>query len=473
MKMILNSLFSLRWAVLLGMAGMVLPAQSPIGTIISEQSRTSFTMQGAGARAMGLGGAFIAVADDATAVSFNPAGLAQLLKPEVSFVARGAKREVAYEDVATTAGAKRLLVSDSLISNTQLDPLFFAATVPLRLGDRTLSLQLSLQKLISLSESDTRDLTELPQDITAASVPSRLTQSINQSGQIDVYSFAMAYEASQRILLGFSVNVWRGTWDLDSRSSKTSGTSKSYVNFSQSNHLDGSNFNLGLIWRWPTWSLGLVHRTAFHATYSFGTVLDTSALAKPSVNKSIETGLHWPSTTGIGLAYRPWERWLFASDITRTAWSTARHSSSRPSLDGLNFFDLDKGTRTPDSTDFHIGVERILLTTSGSVIPLRLGYSREPQPVVDRVTGEQRVINGLTLGSGLKRGAYTVDLAYRFGWGTRRTSQFLDVDQILSKTPPTSLGTERLREHRVDVSFNIQFERQPVERLLRHLFVGD
>ena len=41
---------------------------------------------GSGARALGMGGAFIAVADDATAASWNPAGLAQLTKPETSVV---------------------------------------------------------------------------------------------------------------------------------------------------------------------------------------------------------------------------------------------------------------------------------------------------------------------------------------------------------------------------------------------------
>ena len=41
---------------------------------------------GSGARAIGMGSAFIAVADDATAASWNPAGLTQLRKPEVSFV---------------------------------------------------------------------------------------------------------------------------------------------------------------------------------------------------------------------------------------------------------------------------------------------------------------------------------------------------------------------------------------------------
>ena len=47
---------------------------------------SSFNPVGSGARALGLGGSFIAVADDATAASWNPAGLIQLRKPEVALV---------------------------------------------------------------------------------------------------------------------------------------------------------------------------------------------------------------------------------------------------------------------------------------------------------------------------------------------------------------------------------------------------
>jgi len=41
---------------------------------------------GSGARALGMGRAFIAVADDATAASWNPGGLTQLERPEISLV---------------------------------------------------------------------------------------------------------------------------------------------------------------------------------------------------------------------------------------------------------------------------------------------------------------------------------------------------------------------------------------------------
>jgi len=41
---------------------------------------------GSGARALGMGGAFISIADDATSASWNPGGLIQLEKPEISVV---------------------------------------------------------------------------------------------------------------------------------------------------------------------------------------------------------------------------------------------------------------------------------------------------------------------------------------------------------------------------------------------------
>jgi len=46
----------------------------------------SLSRAGSGARAAGMGDAFVAVSDDGTAASWNPAGLAQLRQPEFSFV---------------------------------------------------------------------------------------------------------------------------------------------------------------------------------------------------------------------------------------------------------------------------------------------------------------------------------------------------------------------------------------------------
>src|SRR6266536_3122428 len=57
---------------------------------LTLQARAN-VVQGSGARALGMGGAFLARADDATAASWNPAGLSYLRLPEVSFVYSGAR----------------------------------------------------------------------------------------------------------------------------------------------------------------------------------------------------------------------------------------------------------------------------------------------------------------------------------------------------------------------------------------------
>ena len=68
-----------------------------IFTISLSLSAIDWNISGAGARAAGMGGAFIGVADDATAITWNPSGLTQLYRPEVSLVARFIAENYKYE----------------------------------------------------------------------------------------------------------------------------------------------------------------------------------------------------------------------------------------------------------------------------------------------------------------------------------------------------------------------------------------
>ena len=71
----------------------------PSGDLISPPAPAPLTLRppsifsaplptGSGARSLGMAGAFTALADDATAASWNPAGLVQLERPEASVVYR-------------------------------------------------------------------------------------------------------------------------------------------------------------------------------------------------------------------------------------------------------------------------------------------------------------------------------------------------------------------------------------------------
>ena len=70
-----------RWVLQLLCLGLLLQ-----GSAVAQVLPTTleFSFSNPGARSMGLGGAFVALADDATAAFANPAGLVQLSRPEIS-----------------------------------------------------------------------------------------------------------------------------------------------------------------------------------------------------------------------------------------------------------------------------------------------------------------------------------------------------------------------------------------------------
>ena len=63
------------------------PASAQIN--VENFAQVGFNFSAPGARSTGMGGAFIALADDATAAETNPAGLTTLLRPEISFEYKG------------------------------------------------------------------------------------------------------------------------------------------------------------------------------------------------------------------------------------------------------------------------------------------------------------------------------------------------------------------------------------------------
>ena len=98
------------------------------------------TLVGAGARANGMGGAFTAIADDATAASWNPAGLAQLRQPEISVVHDGITTErtttalLRYDIDVPPLGVQRITYQTDVpnrSSSRSSDIGFLSVTAPL------------------------------------------------------------------------------------------------------------------------------------------------------------------------------------------------------------------------------------------------------------------------------------------------------------------------------------------------------
>lgn len=454
--------------------GLALPAQVPLGLLISQQSRTAFTVQGAGARAEGIGGAFTAVADDATAVSFNPAGLGQLLQPEVSLVGMSYRRELDNRNFLSTDQIPSLNLSDSLTRDQRSLPSFVSASVPTKFLGKNLVFQLSWQRLFDLGQDTRQSIQETdPEGVIPAKF---LAQHIRQKGQVDVWSAAVAYDFSPRFLVGVSFNVWRGSWNFKSDSDESllplPNADTEFAHIQEDDKLQGSNWNIGVLWRSEKLNVGAVYRGAFGARF------DSRMSAQSNVEGNqlpasftASYQVHWPETYGAGLAFRPHQQWLLALDWTRTRWSQAAFMPKGGSLDNLNFFDLRADTQTPDAETLRFGTE-YLVFAGNSIIPLRIGIFKEPQPTADPISGEGRVFRGYTVGLGWKVRDLSVDVAYRFSQGSRRASQFLEADEIASgRNIPTSRGQENIHDHRLFLSFNFRFGNEGANRLLRWFFV--
>ncbi len=456
-----------------GLAQAQTPSQGAFFRLV-EQSRTAFTVQGDGARAMGTGGAFIAIADDSTAVSYNPAGLAQLLKAEGSLVVQGQSRDLAFTGATGQGPSSTTSFEDTRNQDRYIRPSFASFTIPWKRDGLNTVVLFSYQRLFDFTFNSSMNYLA---KASGGSTTQAIAQGIHQSGGVDMYSMAIGAEVSPRILVGAAVNSWQGHWTFHSLSSlQTSGISESFdSNLSEESSFRGLNFNAGVIWRSDWVNLGAVYRSPFQATYTYVnkyTYVDTtSGLPKSEASPSTSTEVKWPGTLGWGIGLHLGSRVQVTTDWSETKWSKATYSGPNGSLDRSNWFDYQVNTITPDVRDIHGGSECILLDNETVVLPLRVGAFKEPQPTVDTRTLSQRVLRGWTVGLGLKFKQMTVDVAYRDAHDRRSASRY-NTDAPVGGVSATAFGTETLAERRFSTSLIYQFEADKIRRALAWLLVG-
>ena len=441
---------------------------------LAEQAQTAFSIQGDGARAMGTGGAFIAIADDATAVSYNPAGLAQLLRPEASFGLQALSRDQGFTGATGTVSGSPTTFEDTTSRDRHVRPSFASFTLPWKQGGLNRAVLFSYQRIFDFTYGSSVNYLA---KAAGGSTTQAIAQAIRQDGGIDLYSLAFAAELSPRLLLGASLNAWQGRWQFTSTSQLvTSGISTVFDStLGQSSAFRGLNGNLGLIWRSEYLNLGLVYRTPFTATYTFSNQYDhvdgTTGTPVQQGTPSTPASVQWPGALGWGLGLHLGPRVQVTADWVETPWSRARYTGSGASLDGRNWFDNRVASAIPDVLDERAGVEWVALASGRLVVPLRAGVFREPQPIVDDRTGQQRVLEGWTAGFGVKRGSVTLDVAYRQAHSRREASR-LNTDAPIGGVASVAYGFEQEDERKLYLSVIYQFKGTTLQRALSWLLVG-
>ena len=395
---------------------------------------------GSGARALGIGGAFIGIADDATAASWNPGGLIQLETPEISIVGAYNRRteDTTYMAFPEASGPQK-------ISTVDLN--YFSVAYPFALLDRNMILSLNYQHLYDFNKkvafSYIYNASQGP--------PLNLKNSIeyDQEGALRAISPAFAIQITPTLSLGLTLNFWEDLLDdngwVSDYHSVGGGTFAGFpfnskVDIREENRMEGFNYHVGFLWNInSTFTLGGVIKAPLEAEirydYSFfSSISFPTAPASNSQNKahlSEERTLELPMSYGLGLAVRLSDAPTLDGDIYRTEWGDyllhrADGTESNP-ITGNPQSESD----IEATTQVRIGGEYLIIRENAA-IPIRAGIFYDPEPS----EGSPDDFWGVSLGSGIAYKSFVFDMAYQFRFGrdvrtvkVGNQDSFQDVDQ--------------------------------------------
>ena len=388
------------------------------------QINSSFNPVGSGARAMGMGGAFIAVADDATAASWNPAGLIQLELPEVSMV--GSYFNI-REELESSSHPEASGMNEK--SSYNLNYLGFA--YPFKFLNHNMVASLNYQRLYDMYKSMNFHYT-FAGTFTDGS-PFELDQAVRykQDGGVKALAPALAVQITPQLSLGMTVNIWTDElfWEngwTQRYYAKGKGNIKGVpIETKDSIHeeyssFEGINFNAGFLWdvnsvvtvggvlKTP-FTADMHHRYKYHTQQTYPTYGYTTE-GRYGFSEDVE--LTMPMSYGLGLAFRLSDVLTTSLDVYRTEWSKffledAKGNDMSP-ITGLP----RKDSHVHDTTQVRTGIE-YLIVREKTVIPLRAGLFYDPQPSEKHPDD----FFGFTLGTGIMIGNVVIDWAYVFRYG--------------------------------------------------------
>ncbi|MDH3546587.1 MAG: outer membrane protein transport protein [Gammaproteobacteria bacterium] len=353
-----------------------------------------FSFSDPGARSMGFGGAFVALADDATAAFANPAGLVQLLRPEVSIEGRRWSYSTPFTEGGRIEGLPSgngidstvgLRTATSKYADTELS--FISLVYPMQ----NWALAFFRHGLANLEFfGETQGLFSGGTDCCQDREPD---QRATSDMEIVSYGLSAAYRISAKLHLGLgavyhdtslSTSVTQYLWDEDSIQSFFAPNSylfeRSLVNVTTL--VDDADWTLtgGLLWRLsPSWSIGGVYRQGLKIENTLegraGQAGDFGVPPGEVFARRTGVGIKFPDIYGLGFAYR-------APDGRLTVtfqWDRVNYSSIAKSLE------LDDQV-IDDADELHLGAEYVFLGSS-PIIAVRFGTwldpDHEPRATID------------------------------------------------------------------------------------------
>jgi long-subunit fatty acid transport protein len=397
-----------------------------------------------------MGGAFIAVADDATAASWNPGGLVQLKTPEISVVGNWFHRteDVDFANHPEASGSQT-------VSKEDLN--YLSIVYPFNFFKLNMVVSLNYQKLYDFArELDFQHRLETMSDSIKIIDDSKWHH--EQSGRFSAIAIAYCVQIVPQLSFGFTMNIWDNNltpnkWEEISHSTGTLTVEYAGIPITapvkreEKNEysFNGLNVNIGMLWRITNkLTTGLVLKTPFTAdiTREFYKAADQNE----PYNSTSDEKLDMPMSYGIGLSYKISDEFRISADVYRTQWQDYIYTDSN----GIKTSPITHKSKDESDIDpthqVRIGMEYLFVSSkSHYVIPLRAGVFYDPAPA----QASPDDYYGFSLGSGFSMGRWVFDIAYQYKFGN-------DVGASLTPGPIVSQDQD-VEEHMVYSSLIIHF----------------
>ena len=338
----------------------------------------SLNLYGSGARAAGMGYAFTGVADDATAISWNPAGLTQLMSMEASVVGK-------FSFGSLSTDYSEFNPTTEIGSSFNLN--FASFVMPFKAGNFNLVGGVAYRRIFNFTEKQTIKIDDNIQGIDVVS------EMVNDNkGGVDAISPALGFQINDMISVGATFNILMGSTDYKYKEYlEVGGFVYSDIEGDYSEDYSGTAIDLGvLIKPSPQFSLG----AAFKLPYTLTVEEDGD-----------EVDVDIPMFMDFGAAFR-------ASDNLTIAADYRLRPLDKIEVEGESVYeDVDI-----TGNSFHVGLE-YLMQAGQNPMPIRLGYFTFPTTQFD-VNDDQVTFNGVSAGLGLLMGNFILDGAFEWVFGS-------------------------------------------------------
>ncbi len=374
---------------------------------------------GVGARSMGMGGASLGLADDFTALYWNPAGLAQIQKFEL------------FTSVShNTASIDSSFTNDETIgtSRSRLRPNSIGIVYPIATQQGGFAVAFGYNRVQNFDfQTKIQGIGPNSGDVFSGLV---VNETNRNTGGIGIWSFGGSVYITKNLLIGGSIDYWNGDSlnELDVTATDTLNIREDLSRFSYDDEIDreysGISGRVGVLAHFvDAISLGvtLVAPTEltvdefwrqYEITYSDDNNAGESKVDDGGLGFDIER----PIEIGTGVAVKLLNKQLIlAGDIQITDWRQTRYDPSPAENIPDDFFEEFYAT----TLQTRLGIEYQIPVIASYV---RAGYFRDTIPFTDAEIENER--DFLTFGVGkIFEESIKFDLAYMWGnWQQSRSN---------------------------------------------------